>query len=241
MSFKKIKSIKIDEGEGASVKRLFPNENHNSHHDPFVLMDEFFVEAPASFPEHEHRGFEAITYMLAGSFVHKDNQGNKSEVKKEGIQAFNAGRSIIHSEKPGEEGISHGIQLWVNLPEGQKKSDPSYQSLEKAKIIEDKKEYTVKQILGEKSPITLKTEVNYLDINIKKGNTFNYSLDNNKKGFVYLITGEIDLEEKLQEGQGILLPENATITVKANKDSQFLIISGKPHNQDIKIKGSFVL
>src|SRR5690554_1382150 len=124
--YKIIKSVKMAEGEGAKVNRVFPTNNYNKYHDPFVLMDEFFVEAPAEFPPHEHRGFEAISYMLEGSFKHEDNQGNKSEVKKGGIQAFNAGKSIVHSEAPGEDGLSRGIQLWLKLPEEYKNSDPEY-------------------------------------------------------------------------------------------------------------------
>ncbi len=107
----KIKSIEMDEGEGARVKRLFPTNNYDGHHDPFVLMDEFFVSPPSGFPTHEHRGFEAITYMLDGSFRHEDNQGNKAEIGSGGVQAFNAGKSIKHSEAPGNEKLSHGIQL----------------------------------------------------------------------------------------------------------------------------------
>ena len=238
---KKITGVKISEGEGAKVNRLFPNENYEGHHDPFVLMDEFSVEAPAEFPEHEHRGFEAITYMLEGSFIHEDNLGNKAEVKKGGVQAFNAGKSIIHSEKPGSEKLSHGIQLWVNLPKAKKDSDPTYFQLEQTKLIKNTKNVQMEEILGENSPINLNNELKYLDININNKQEFSYSLDQDKTGILYLITGELEGKENMKPGEGLLLSIGANFKVKiVNNPAHFLIISGKPHNLPIKINGTFV-
>ena len=239
---KKITGVKMSEGEGAKVNRLFPNENYKGHHDPFVLMDEFSVEAPAEFPEHEHRGFEAITYMLEGSFIHEDNLGNKAEVKQGGIQAFNAGKSIIHSEKPGSEKYSHGIQLWVNLPEEKKHSEPAYYQLEKTKFIKKTENVQIKEILGENTSINLNNELKYLDIDIKNDQEFSYSLDQNKTGILYLITGGLEEgEENIKPGEGLLLSKGANFKVKiVENKAHFLIITGKPHNQPIIINGSFV-
>jgi len=98
-----IKPTEKKEGAGAKVKRLFPSQEMK-HLDPFVLLDEFFVDPSKGFPPHEHRGFEAITYMLDGGFRHKDDLGNDSTVYRGCVQKFTAGRGITHSEMPvGED------------------------------------------------------------------------------------------------------------------------------------------
>lgn len=239
--YKKIDSVKMAEGQGATVNRLFPTKNYNQHHDPFVLMDEFMVEAPAKFSEHEHRGFEAITYMLEGSFVHNDNQGNNSEVKKGGVQAFNAGKSIFHSEKPGKTKNSHGIQLWVNLPPDKKKSDPYYQKLEQAPVVTNNSGIKIREIFGESSPLKIHTELNYLDIELKADKNYNSRLDPDKTGILYLFTGKLSINQNpVEPQQGLLLPKGAEFKIAAQENSRFFLISGQPHNQNINIKGSFV-
>ena len=238
--YKKITGVKMSEGEGAEVNRLFPNDNYEGYHDPFVLMDEFSVEAPAKFSEHEHRGFEAITYMLAGSFVHEDNQGNKTEVKAGGFQAFNAGKSIRHSERPGSEKFSHGIQLWVNLPQEKKDSEPFYYQVDQTKFIKNTKNVQIKEILGENSPVNLNNKLKYLDIRINTNQEFSYSLDQDKTGILYLITGELEMKDNIKSGEGLLLTGGVNFQIKIVEEAHFIIVSGKPHRQPIKIRGSFV-
>lgn len=236
-----IKSKEMGEGQGATVKRIFPTRKYPNHLDPFVLMDEFFVKSPASFPKHEHRGFQAITYMLEGSFVHEDNLGNKSEVKAGGLQTFNAGKSIIHSEKPGETGYSHGIQLWVNLPKSLKKSDPSYQQLKNTKVIKEDKDINIRKVLGQNIPINLNTEINYLDIELNDNNKLEQKINENHQGLIYVVKGSINIDNDiLKESSAILLENTNKINIKSKDKSRFLIITGKPLNQEMNIRGSFV-
>jgi redox-sensitive bicupin YhaK (pirin superfamily) len=107
---RKVVAVETFEGAGARVKRLFPTSQLRNF-DPFVLLDEFLVEPPASFPSHPHRGFKAITYMLEGGFHHTDDLGNDSIVLAGGLQKFTAGRGIVHSELPGTKGLNRGLQL----------------------------------------------------------------------------------------------------------------------------------
>ena len=240
--YKKINSVEMAEGEGAAVKRIFPTKNYNGHHDPVVLMDEFTVEAPAGFPMHEHRGFEALTYMLDGSFIHEDNLGNKAEMKKGGVQAFNAGKGLKHSEEPGEEGHSHGIQLWVNLPPAKKKSDPTYQQAAEIEEQNPKEGIKLREIIGPSSPIKMNTALHYLHLKMDDNRRFSYTIKPEYNTLVYLLEGELKINDEitLSKAQALLLEEDGEIIIEANQKSQLFIISGLPHHQKIKIKGSFV-
>lgn len=238
-----IKAKEKGEGQGAKVKRVFPTQHYPGHHDPFVLLDEFFVESPAGFPNHEHRGFEAITYMLEGSFLHEDNLGNSSEVQEGGVQAFNAGKSLVHSEKPGETGYSHGIQLWVNLPREKKKSDPKYQQLKETKLIKDKNEIKVRKILGEDVPINLNTEVEYFDVKLKEDVPYQMQIKKGHKGLIYVINGSLSIDNlkvEISEGEALLFDNLDKVKITSISDTRFIILSGLPLDQKIEIRGSFV-
>lgn len=239
----KIKSVKMDEGQGAKVNRLFPTKKYTGHHNPFVLLDEFFVDPSSSFPDHEHRGFEAITYMIDGSFKHKDNLGNKGIVGPGGVQTFNAGKSIVHSEEPGDK-KSHGIQLWVNLPKNLKDSEPSYQKIKADKFTVKKyDDITVRKIAGNNSPLELNTEIEYLDIIIPAGKKYTYQLSKNIVGIIYVIDGGLKSKENASEGEGFLFDKGTKIEVTADNSSdktRFILLTGVPHSNEIKQKGSFV-
>ncbi len=230
------------EGDGAQVKRLFPTSDF-SHLDPFVLLDEFSVEAPNKFSEHEHRGFEAVTYMLSGSFVHEDNLGNNSKVKAGGLQSFNAGKSLIHSEAPGEqEGHSHGIQLWVNLPRQEKQSEPSYQKFSAEEIPEQENDnLKIRTVAGPGSHLQLHADIIFQDVIMKKGANYNIQLAPENQAIIYVIEGEINSGESLQAGEGYLLAPETELEVEGvSSKSQFIFLVGEPLDQDIEIQGSFV-
>ena len=241
MKAKKVKAVKKGEGAGAVVKRLFPTRNHNGFHDPFVLFDEFFVEPPNEFAPHEHRGFEAITYMLEGHFTHEDNLGNKAEVGPGGIQAFSAGRGITHSEKPGEKGLSRGIQLWINLPKEMKDSEPRYQKFKAEEIAEEEDEnFKIRKIAGDDSALELNTKVEYLDIQVKKDGIFEQKLAAEEVSVIYLVKGEISGEYELKEGEGLLVETGDDIYLDVKSGSRIILLKGKAHGQQIRLRGSFV-
>ncbi len=229
----KIKAVETAEGAGARVKRLFPTQ-YLQNYDPFVLLDEFFVDRDAGFPDHEHRGFEAVTYMLEGTFRHKDNLGNDIEVSVGGVQRFTAGSGIVHSEMPGKNNISHGLQLWVNLPKKLKKINPTYQQVDN--LPERKKDgLIIRIIVGENSPVELMTPVLYQDINIENKKTYDIKLPKGWRGFIYVLEGELN---DLNQGEALLIDKNITIKTKTN--SRFVFIAGNPHNEPIKQRGPFV-
>ncbi|MDZ7672572.1 MAG: pirin family protein [Halanaerobiales bacterium] len=238
-----VQSKEMGEGQGANVKRLFPTRNYPAHYDPFVLLDEFFVESPASFPDHEHRGFEAVTYMLEGSFVHSDNLGNNSEVKEGGLQTFNAGKSLVHSEKPGETGFSHGIQLWVNLPKNKKNSEPTYQSIKQTKVIKDEEDIKIRKVLGDNISVKLNTEVDYYDIQLNNNASIQQYINDAHKGILYVVKGDLsisNLDENISSGTALLFEDLDQLEIKSENETRFVLITGKPLNQEIKIRGSFV-
>jgi redox-sensitive bicupin YhaK (pirin superfamily) len=234
--------MEAQEGDGAAVKRLFP-AGKEKHFDPFILMDNFKVTPPAGYPYHPHRGFEAITYMLDGTFQHKDNIGNDSKVGKGGAQRFTAGRGIIHSEMPGDSTTAHGIQLWINLPKKQKGIAPSYQELQASDIPElNYKGATIRTVVGKGSPLQLKTNVEYLHVSLPKRKSFVFDKTYEQTLF-YLVSGKLEMknDEELLPGQAyIFSSSDLHIKAKALEDSEVIFLSGKPLRQKIRHRGPYV-
>ncbi|KAL6072581.1 Pirin, variant 2 [Balamuthia mandrillaris] len=144
-----VQAMETEEGAGARVKRSIGTPKL-SDLDPFLMLDEFFVQPPAGFPDHPHRGFETVTYMLEGKFKHKDNKGHAGTIGPGDLQWMTAGRGIIHSEMPATEGVNHGLQLWINLAAKHKMTEPQYQELLAADIPMAREEgVLVRVIAGE--------------------------------------------------------------------------------------------
>lgn len=236
----KVSAVRTEEGAGAKVRRLFPTA-HLEYIDPFVLLDEFFLDPLAGFPSHPHRGFEAITYMIEGSFRHKDNLGNNTEVFPLGVQKFNAGKGIVHSEMPGNKGLSHGFQLWVNLPKRLKGKEPSYQQVDADDIPETRDNgIIVRTIVGKGSPVQLHTPVLYQDIKLGQA-SFTIHIPDDFVSFVYVYQGILLAgETAVNPGEALLLGELKELKVQSQDRAQFLAIAGKPHNEPIYQHGSFV-
>lgn len=241
--FKIIDAVETTEGAGARVKRLY-RTHLLKHLDPFVIMDEFFVEKPAGFPDHPHRGFEAVTYMLDGAFRHKDNLGNDSTISTGGAQRFTAGKGIIHSEMPMDTGVNHGIQLWINLPKYLKQCDPEYQPVGGAAIPEvSKKGISIRYVVGHNSTVKLKTEVDFQHIKAVKDAKHILSIDEQFQGYIYLISGSLraNSEYTVNKGQALLFePGVSELKLKFMTETEFILIAGKPHNEPIRQRGPFV-
>jgi hypothetical protein len=244
--FKIIKAQKMSEGQGATVKRSFPG-SRISHVDPFVLMDEFFVEPPAGFPFHPHRGFEAVTFMLEGGFKHEDTAGGKSIVREMGLQRVTMGKGVRHSEMPVVDGMNHGIQLWVNLPQNLKQIEPDYKSYQKDElpIIEENGKF-MQTLIGDDSPVKVKTDVIYKYIELSDAE-HEFIIERNYNGFIYLISGNATVEmdsqkEYLEEGQLLAkyIREEIKLKIKSEDMTKFIFVKGKPHNEPIRMRGSFV-
>ena len=229
------------EGDGARVKRVFP-QGWYDHHDPFVLLDEFFVDSSAGFPEHPHRGFEAVTYMKEGFFGHRDNLGNDRQLGPGGIQRFTAGRGIVHAEMPGDEPMNHGFQLWVNLPKRLKGMDPSYQAVEAQKIPETRKNgVRIRTLVGPGSSVWLNTEVIYEDYLLGSDASVNVRVPDDMSGIIYAYAGKLGaFEFELRPGEAVPVQEGERLKLTTRKPSAFLLVVGKPHGEPIHHNGAFV-
>jgi redox-sensitive bicupin YhaK (pirin superfamily) len=241
-----IEAVSMSEGMGARVNRSFPTQKL-SYVDPFVLMDDFFVQPPAGFPEHPHRGFEAITYMLEGGFSHEDTSGTKAKVMQGGVQRITMGKGLKHSEMPVTQGLNRGIQLWVNLPQNLKDVNPSYETYESEKLpLTRKNNSVIKTIIGKGSPVKLNTDVEYYDIKLSESN-FNWSVDKDKNSYIYVISGQgsIDSDSEsnhIESGSLALKSEKSPLLAKIStqKKINFILLIGKPHNEPIYQHGPFV-
>lgn len=233
------------EGIGVRVNRLFPVAG-KMHHDPFVLWDDFAVPPSAGFPDHPHRGFEAITYVMQGSMSHTDNLGNRSTVLAGGLQRFTAGSGIVHSEMPSATETTRGIQLWINLPSKLKQIAPHYQQVNSDEVPEHALPDGVLRVLvGEGSPLRLHTAVQYLDLQLQAGGDYHCSAPGEYRGLIYLFAGAVQLtgataQVNLQATESALFEHGGDILVHAQHNSRLLLCFGRPHNEPIHQHGTFV-
>jgi len=260
-----INSLKTTEGDGFIVNRSFPT-NSISHLDPFLLLDEM---GPMDFkpgeakgaPAHPHRGFETVTYLIEGIFEHKDSSGNSGKLNAGDIQWMTAGSGIIHSEMPEMEfskkgGRLHGFQLWVNLPQKDKMTNPHYQDIPSSeipvvKLLEDSGH--VKVIAGEafnvESAIRTKIPIQYLHFTLNPESEIIHHIQSNYNAFVYVISGEgtFGNDEKYAKRGNVIIFNNdgENIEIKSSKDAneplQFLFIADVPLNEPIARYGPFVM
>jgi len=235
-------AIEMSEGDGVDVNRLFPVSSKMMNYDPFVLWDNFNIGAGHGFPTHPHRGFEAITYMFSGSIEHKDNLGNQSRVTSGGAQRFTAGKGLEHSEMPDSEGMSNGIQLWINLAKRLKTIEPDYQQVDKENIPEIKKEgVTVRVIVGDESPVKLNTPVRYLEVNLEAGAKLEEEVPEAFRGFIYLLSGRLNVNnESVNKKEAFFFENINLLDIEAKKESHFMLCMGQPHGEPIRQYGPFV-
>jgi len=234
-------ALETMEGEGAEVKRLLPIHGFMNY-DPIVLWDHFSVAPGTGFPDHPHRGFEAITYVFSGSMQHADNLGNRSTVLPGGAQRFTAGRGLVHSEMPGQGERTVGIQLWINLPKRLKTVEPAYQQVEAAEIPEQVFAGGKKRIIvGEESPVKLLTPVKYLDIKLEAKANLNEPVTAGHRGLVYIVDGDLELNgSNLVTGQACFIEGTDSLAMKAIKDTRIMLCLGQPHGEPIRQYGPFV-
>ena len=249
-----INPILASDGAGVKLKRSIGVEPN--YFDPFLMLDEFGSENKddyiGGFPPHPHRGIETVTYMLQGEFEHEDSTGAKGRMSSGDVQWMKTGSGIIHSEMPAmSEGRLHGFQLWINMPAKLKMSKPDYIYIDSDKMSvhkdDDKK---VKVIAGkfEKTEGPVKghnIEPIYFDVELNKDKEFNFKLLSTHNSFIYLINGEIKIgtknHEKVKDSKLILLENGEYLNIRAISKSKFLVISGKPINEEIARGGPFVM
>lgn len=260
-----IDSLHTTEGEGFIVNRSFPT-NSLSDIDPFLLLDEM---GPMDFkpgeakgaPDHPHRGFETVTYLLEGIFEHKDSSGHSGKLNPGDVQWMTAGSGIIHSEMPEAEfrksgGRLHGFQLWVNLPKKDKMTTPYYQDVQSKKmpIVKlPKNSGQVKVIAGRtynvSSVINTKIPIQYLHFSLNPGSRITHLLQSNYRVFTCIISGEgLFGKDEIPGKRGnvvLFKSDGDSIKIKSSSNNteplQFLLIAGIPLNEPIARYGPFVM
>lgn len=251
------------EGEGFLVHRAFPNHGLREF-DPFLLLDEMGPvtvsagEAKGA-PDHPHRGFETVTYMIDGVFEHKDSQGHSGKLNPGDVQWMTAGSGVIHSEMPEKEfskkgGILHGFQLWVNLPKKYKMMKPRYQDVPASKIpIAQDDGVSVKVIAGEamgkSAVIDTKTPIMYLHYTLQPGSKIVQTVPQNYNAFAYVISGEglfgSDKQPAHKEQIVLFEQDGDKVTIKVPDDAMsplsVLLIAGVPLGEPVARYGPFVM
>jgi redox-sensitive bicupin YhaK (pirin superfamily) len=234
----------VPEGVGAKVRRIIGSQEVKKL-DPFLMLDHFNAKLPAGFPDHPHRGFETVTYMLKGKFHHEDFKGHKGTIAPGDVQWMTAGKGIVHAEMPDSfDEPGDGFQLWINLPKKDKLCEPQYQEFEAKEFpIVTKEGFSVKVISGEsqgtKGPIFHRTPTYYLDFTMNKKANLEQTIPKNWNGFVYVYSGAIKLgpkKDSLAEGQVAILKNEEADTLNIlteDSESKFIVIAGEPLNQEV--------
>jgi len=185
----------MSEGVGAKVRRII-GTSELPRMDPFLILDHFSVKLPGGFPDHPHRGFQTVTYMLEGQIHHQDFKDNKGSLGPGDLQWMTAGKGILHAEMPGSfEEESVGFQLWINLSSKDKFCDPEYQEISRDKVPIAKSENVVVKViagesLGMKGPIYARTPALYLDVEMGHNATFEQIIPKGWNSFSYVFKGE---------------------------------------------------
>lgn len=255
-----IEGIPTTDGAGVELTRVIGSPELNML-DPFLLLDHFRSDEPqdyiAGFPPHPHRGFETVTYLLAGRMRHRDNAGHEGVIEPGGIQWMTAGRGIVHSEMPEQEnGLLAGFQLWVNLPAEHKMDPPTYQEHAAAAIpVETRADGTrIRVIAGEtrmgtRGPVQQPlTEPLYLDLQLPPDAEFSDALPAGHNAFVYVIDGGAQLQRL--DGQPLrVAPDKLAVLARGSRvelragdlGARLLLIAGRPLNQPVARGGPFVM
>jgi hypothetical protein len=246
------------DGAGVQLIRLI-GSRAQAPLDPFLMLDFFGSDRPddyiAGFPDHPHRGFETVTYMLAGKMRHADNHGHSGVIEAGGVQWMKAARGLVHSETPEQDfGLLRGFQLWINLPAAEKMSDPAYQEYDAAKIpVEQREGSRVKLIAGTgesgvSGPVRAPhVDALYFDVELAPGGVFSQPLPAGHVAFFVVYEGEATAPSAggPQEVKGLSLValgpgDKAELTGGPN-GARALLLAARPLNEPIAWSGPFVM
>ncbi len=256
-----VKAHRQREGAGFIVRRPFPTAGFE-HADPFLLLDEM---GPVEYgpgealgaPDHPHRGFETVTYMLEGEFEHEDSVGNKGALASGDVQWMTAGAGVVHSEMPSKKlrrdgGRFHGFQLWVNLPARDKMITPRYQEIPSSKIpsVESpdglaRARVVAGEALGKHAVIETRTPIQYIHYTLQPGADLVQAIDPAQRGYVYVFSGDAEVSgRRVAEGELALLGEGSGVRLSVPQGSEvaeLLVLSGVPLNEPVAWAGPFVM
>jgi len=248
--------IATSDGDGVKMTRIIGSPELNML-DPFLLFDAFESEQAndyiGGFPDHPHRGFETVTYLLAGRMRHKDSAGHEGVIEAGGVQWMTAGKGIIHSEMPEQEdGLLQGFQLWINLPAKQKMQAPAYQEFSAAEIAVERlaNDTEIRVIAGTTNQGTKGPVINewvkplYMDITLPKDQVFKQTINREDNVFIYVIEGELAIGESksiIAHRKMGVLQGGEQVSVKANETTRFLLLAAQPLNEPVARGGPFVM
>ena len=252
---RRIRGMDTSDGAGVRLKRIIGQPGLDMV-DPFLLLDEFRSDQAgdyiAGFPEHPHRGFETVTYMLAGHMQHGDNHGNRGDLGPGSVQWMTAGRGILHSEMPQQEnGLMWGFQLWVNLPATDKMTAPRYQDIapDRIPVVHPGDGVEVRVIAGELDgaigPVNgIATAPIYMDIAVQAGAQVVIPLPEGHSGFAYVFDGTdaAVAGERLERSELAVLSKGDSVRV-AGRDAaaRVLLVAGKALKEPVARYGPFVM
>ncbi len=252
-----IRGQETSDGAGVRLKRTL-GQTPFARLDPFLMLDEFRSDDAsdyiAGFPAHPHRGFETVTYMLAGRMRHEDHLGNRGVIEGGGVQWMTAARGIIHAEMPEQEsGLMHGFQLWLNLPADEKMKNPAWRDIPAAEVPGTAiAGGTVTIIAGEyegrKGAVHgASTEPLYLDVRLEPGAGIDLDVDDARNACAYVYQGELrnavgDGHPKLAQGELGVFGAGEGIRITGGAEgASFLLLAAKPLNEPIVQYGPFVM
>ena len=250
-----VQGIATSDGAGVRLTRVL-TQPLQRRLDPFLMLDAFRNENPddyiGGFPDHPHRGFETVTYMIAGRMRHHDSVGNSGLLGPGGAQWMTTGSGLIHSELPEqEEGLMEGFQLWLNLPAKNKMVAPSYRDIPPAAIPEftTADGIRVRVIAGASHGVDgavqrPDTEPLYLDVHLPAGRRFVQPIAAGHNAFTYTYRGSVDIAgTTVSDRQMAILANNGAgeVCIEASEDARVLIIAGQPLKEPIAQYGPFVM
>ncbi len=251
-----IAGLATSDGAGVKLTRVL-TQPLQRRLDPYLMLDAFGTDNPddyiGGFPDHPHRGFETVTYMIDGRMRHRDSAGHEGLLGNGGVQWMTAGRGVIHSELPEQqEGRMEGFQLWLNLPAKDKMRAPWYRDIQAAEIpsFTTDEGATVRVIAGKSHGVAgamtrETTDPLYLDVALPSGTTFAQALPAQQNAFAYVYRGALRIGGVNVPVQRMAIlrnePDRDGVVVTATADSRFLLIAGTPLGEPIAQYGPFVM
>lgn len=247
-----VRGMETSDGAGVRLKRVI-GQPRLPDLDPFLLLDEFrsddAADYIAGFPEHPHRGFETVTYMLEGRMRHRDNKGNEGLLTPGSIQWMTAGSGIQHSEMPEQEdGLMHGFQLWVNLPAKNKMTAPRYQDIAPDRIPEvaipgGRVRVLAGRFNGIEGPVQASdTEPIYFDVALDAGAAFSTQLPEGHNAFAYAYGGPLSIGgHAVEQSELAVLSHGTAVNVRADEATHFIFVAGRPLGEPIARYGPIVM
>ena len=251
-----IQGQSVMDGAGVKINRVLTNTLQRRL-DPFLMLDNFGSDAAndyiAGFPDHPHRGFETVTYMLEGRMRHRDSAGNEGLLANGGVQWMTAGRGVIHSEMPEQEhGRMEGFQLWLNLPAKDKLCKPWYRDFTAQQVpsFSTADGASVRVIAGASHGVQgavqrAVTEPLYVDVALPAGAAFSQQVPAGHNAFIFVYRGAVLADGKpVASGRMAIFANDAAsdgVQLQASEDARFILLAGRPLNEPIAQYGPFVM